>query len=245
MHVMKKPDTHSSLPATGERIVREIERAILTGKLRTGDKLPTENTLCVQYGASRSLVREAIQALKASGLVVSQRGSGSYVAEKSWEQPLRRSLERYTSLRGDIRAFRELLDLRMMVETFCIRRLAQPESVAPRERVLACLRRMETSQDDIRRFSRADLEFHHEIVLGAGNELLAIIYQGLIPDLGQRFADATYTNVALTKQTLADHRAIMAALSALDEERAVGRLIEHLEWSKRHFEETLDKGDED
>jgi GntR family transcriptional regulator, transcriptional repressor for pyruvate dehydrogenase complex len=241
MEHMRTSAAPVSAPAVGDRIVREVEREILSGRLRVGDKLPTEDTLCRRYGASRAAVREAIQRLKAGGLVVSQRGSGTYVAEKSWEQPLRRSLERYAALRGDVRAFRELLDLRILVETFCVRRLARSGAKPARERVLASLRRMEAARNDLRRFARLDMEFHYELVMGAGNELLGIIYQGLIPDLGQRFADATYTDLELTKRALRDHRAIAAALDAEDGERAVKSLEAHLQWSRKHMEEILER----
>jgi len=239
MDPMKPSARRSPQPALADRIVGHLEEEILGGRLRAGEKLPTEEALGTLHGASRAAVREALQMLKARGLVVSRRGSGSFVAENTWEQPLQRSLERYAALRGDARAFHELLDLRVLVETFCIRRLMRPGAERERGRLADCLVRMEAERTNLRRFGSADFAFHHEIVHGAGNELMTTIYRGLIPKLGERFARATYTELELTDRTLRDHREILAAVNAGDESLAVAKLVAHLEWSRRHMEEVV------
>ena len=239
MERMKPSARRSPAPALADRIVGHLEREILAGRLCAGEKLPTEEELGTFHGASRAAVREALQMLKARGLVVSRRGSGSFVAENTWEQPLQRSLERYAALRGDARAFHELLDLRVLVETFCIRRLMRPGAEMQRERLADCLVRMEAERANLRRFGSADLAFHHEIVHGAGNELMTTIYRGLIPKLGERFARATYTDLELTDRTLRDHREIFSAVKSGDESLAVAKLVAHLEWSRRHMEEVV------
>ena len=51
------------------------------GRLAPGARLPTEQALTSALGVSRTVVREAVAALRADGLVVTRRGSGAYVAE--------------------------------------------------------------------------------------------------------------------------------------------------------------------
>lgn len=53
------------------RIMEQIKENILRGKLRVGDKLPSERELSTQLGVSRSSVREALRSLDILGVVVS------------------------------------------------------------------------------------------------------------------------------------------------------------------------------
>src|SRR6185437_13612164 len=64
-----------------QRVAAEIERRILSGTLRPGDRLPTGKELSEMLGVSRSVVRDAVQALVARGLVITRQGSGTVVAE--------------------------------------------------------------------------------------------------------------------------------------------------------------------
>ncbi|MDK4475557.1 FadR/GntR family transcriptional regulator, partial [Fusobacterium necrophorum] len=61
------------------RIMEQIKENILRGKLRVGDKLPSERELSTQLGVSRSSVREALRSLDILGVVVSVQGEGTYI----------------------------------------------------------------------------------------------------------------------------------------------------------------------
>ncbi|UEA58003.1 GntR family transcriptional regulator [Gordonia otitidis] len=52
---------------------------ILSGRLRPGDKMPSETELCDIFGASRVTIRTAMQGLKDAGYIRIVRGSGSWV----------------------------------------------------------------------------------------------------------------------------------------------------------------------
>ena len=64
-----------------DRIVRYFTERLIAGKLAAGEKLPSEFTLCDQFSASRTVVREAIQQLKARGVVDTINGKGSFISE--------------------------------------------------------------------------------------------------------------------------------------------------------------------
>jgi GntR family transcriptional repressor for pyruvate dehydrogenase complex len=223
----------------GQRIIEELEASIVGGALPAGSRLPTEEELAVKYGASRAAVREAVQVLKARGLALSRRGSGSYVANDAGARTLHESLDRYTAMRGDALAYVELMDLRLMVETFCVRRVAVDKSDSARGRLRECLARMEAAEGDLKRFGEEDIAFHQAIVEGAGHELFATIYRGLLPGLGRRFARVTYTNTGLINRTLADHRLIVVAIDARKPDQAEASLREHLTWSKANLEHVI------
>src|SRR5579862_6590565 len=69
-------------PRLGEHVARQIAKAIELGDHVEGARLPTEKDLAAKFGVSRPVVREALSNLRDQGLVVSRRGSGSYVARR-------------------------------------------------------------------------------------------------------------------------------------------------------------------
>jgi len=59
----------------------QICRLIQSGALKRGERLPSERKLCELLGVSRTVVREALKMLRASGLVWARQGIGVFVAE--------------------------------------------------------------------------------------------------------------------------------------------------------------------
>ena len=63
----------------GERLAQRLSDLIEGGEFAEGDRLPAESHLAERFGVSRPIIREALSRLRSQGLVVSRRGSGSYV----------------------------------------------------------------------------------------------------------------------------------------------------------------------
>lgn len=62
------------------RIRRDVERRILSGEWKPGDRIPFEHELMVDYDCSRMTVNKALSALSAAGLIERRRRAGSFVA---------------------------------------------------------------------------------------------------------------------------------------------------------------------
>jgi DNA-binding FadR family transcriptional regulator len=77
-----------SRPPAYQELADEIRSQIVSGRLRPGERLPTEPQLCARSGLSRSTVREALRLLSSQHLIVTTRGvtGGSFVAEPSAER---------------------------------------------------------------------------------------------------------------------------------------------------------------
>ncbi|WP_342027792.1 FadR/GntR family transcriptional regulator [Halomonas daqiaonensis] len=60
-------------------VADQLESLILQGRVKVGEKLPTESQLCDSFGVSRTVIREAITHLKSLGLVETRRGVGTTV----------------------------------------------------------------------------------------------------------------------------------------------------------------------
>src|SRR4029077_20601313 len=70
-------------PSLAHALVERLGAEILSGRLAPGARLPNEQDLIATTGVSRTVVREAIAALRAEGLVVTRQGAGAFVAEGS------------------------------------------------------------------------------------------------------------------------------------------------------------------
>src|ERR1041384_8258091 len=70
-------------------LVERLGADITSGKLAPGARLPTEQELIAATGVSRTVVREAVAALRAEGLVVTRQGVGAFGPENAL-RPFRR-----------------------------------------------------------------------------------------------------------------------------------------------------------
>lgn len=216
-----------------------LEHAILSGELPSGTKLPSENALCLEHRLSRASVREVLQSLKARSLVESRRGSGTYVDGGASREALRQSFSAFSALRCAERDFRELMDLRLLLECECVKALTAAEAAPGRRALRARLHVMNRCKHDLGLFAAADIDFHREIVRHSGHRLFREILEGLYDGVAMRFARATYVNTALTSTNLAAHEAVCEALEAGESERASSLLRRHLKESRTHLERLL------
>ncbi|OEC01499.1 GntR family transcriptional regulator [Lysinibacillus sphaericus] len=67
-----------------QQIVTWITERIERGDWVAGTKLPTQRQLAMQLGVNRSTVQQALEELKAAGILETTIGSGIYVANTSW-----------------------------------------------------------------------------------------------------------------------------------------------------------------
>lgn len=69
-----------------ELIIRDIKKAINSGKYEANDKIPSENQLAMEYGVSRQTVRKALGRLIDEGYLYALHGSGTYVAQRIFKK---------------------------------------------------------------------------------------------------------------------------------------------------------------
>ena len=77
-------------PAAYVQIEEELAERIRTGMLRPGDRIPPERELAEQMQVSRMTVRQALGRLADRGLLVRERGRGTFVSEPKLVQSLSR-----------------------------------------------------------------------------------------------------------------------------------------------------------
>lgn len=64
------------------QLVERINRQIISGQLRPGDKLPSVREMAVQAGVNPNTVQRTYRELELSGVVETRRGQGTFVTDK-------------------------------------------------------------------------------------------------------------------------------------------------------------------
>jgi len=158
-------------PHLAEHITRSLSDEIASGRLRPGDRLPTEHFLSQNFGVSRNVVREAIASLRAQGLIESRQGIGAFVAaQRQPAEPLQRVSAQL--LEGD-NTIRNMFEVRAVLESQAAALAAQRMTAKKLKPIEEAIERMRFKDTPTAVTVNADLEFHRAIAAAAGNDYLA------------------------------------------------------------------------
>ncbi|QBE48391.1 FadR/GntR family transcriptional regulator [Leucobacter triazinivorans] len=225
--------THSFEPAvpvhTYQRIVDQIEQAIVSGEIPVGSQLASERDLMVQFGVSRPTVREALRILQSMGLLESRPGTrGGPVVLAPSSKTLSRSLRAMVGTDAlDVAA---LIEYRVVLEGTTSRLAAVRRDAAQLERMRAAIEQMERDAEaNAETFADADLEFHEAIWEASGNEVLRLSGQavsGVLRVIMQRDAEGEHHDNRVKLESAAIDRRLFAAIERHDAEEA-GRIARH------------------
>jgi DNA-binding GntR family transcriptional regulator len=136
-------------------VVHRLELEILKGQRKPGDRLD-ERQLAEHFGVSRTPVREALQRLAASGLVVSRGRQGLQVAQ--------------LSIADLLDAFSVAAEMEALAAAQASRRIRPDQQKDLEAAHQACS--AAASARDADRFYEANLEFHETIAAASHNRIL-------------------------------------------------------------------------
>ena len=204
---------------TGDTLQQRIVAMILERGLEPGAPMPTEPRLMDIFDAGRNTVREAVRGLQALGIVEVRHGYGTFVGSAPLEV-LTPSLAFWARSRpgGGIRALRELVEVRELIETGLIGRVAE-DDVGPDR--LAALDDLAVA---LEHDPEADRAFHARLYESAGNELVLRLI-GLFWDVYRELAPLL--DPPDLREIVADHRGIVDALRARDPAAAQEAMRRH------------------
>lgn len=214
-----------------QRIVEQVEQAVLSGALKPGDRLPSERELIVQFGVSRSTVREALRVLESGGFLRSRPGDphGPEVLPLS-ATSLEKSLNRL--MRVDEVSLAQLVQFRMLLDGSANRLAAMSRDDDQLRELQEALTEMAACVDrGYAEFSEADVAFHDVLAKASGNMLIEVscaAVRGVVVGLIATKIAATEDQAALMKQSLEHHGEVLEAVRARDGVRAAQLAREHL-----------------
>lgn len=199
-----------------ERVAAELRGAIVAGTHPAGTPIRQEE-LANTYNVSRMPVREALQQLEREGLVVIYPGRGAFVNRPTPDD------------------IREIYDIRLLLERDALQRALPNMTRGSLGHAEDLLEQMAQVEDEME-FGRLDGEFHATLYRPSGREKLL----SLISNLRNQATQAYYLIAPLAsfrQAAIDEHRQILQACQAKDNERALEALTRHLESSATYIAE--------
>lgn len=212
--------------------VRErLMEAVRSGEMPPGAAIPSERSLCEDFGVARTSVREAIQGLVSLG-VLERRGNRTVVAERLPE--MLPGLDG-TSAQRNLKV-RELFEVREAMELPIAKLVAQRAGDDEIHEIVQMVCRFKSTMD-VEEFRALDRAFHWALARACGNELLTELYGKVLDRLfqSQDFADPLTARVnsravrVIVRDSCAAHRAIADALQRRDVEAVTEAVERHLD----------------
>ncbi len=157
------------------RVSGAICKYIRSEGLRVGDKLPSERTLAMRLSTGRNTVREALGELRSEGVIEIAPGKGAFVKQELVEPPLRMEL-----LRVD---YRDLLEIKMWLESLAIRRAADCATGEQLDRLIDLGRQLNELAEKGTFSVALDREFHTQLLRCGGSSTLSQLVLSLVDAL--------------------------------------------------------------
>jgi GntR family transcriptional repressor for pyruvate dehydrogenase complex len=207
-----------------EQISGRILAMIKSGNLKSGDKLPTEQQMCLAFGISRPPLREALKALTLIGVLKSRQGGRYLITDLT---PSRLVTPFNVLLSVAEHDLQVQFEARAVIELELVRFCTERASDEQRARIMELARDGHAFRDDPVGFRLLDVEFHQAINTGANNSILATLSEGLynVAIDARRLAS---TKPGVIANSIQQHCDVAEAIEAGDAERAVQAYREHL-----------------
>jgi GntR family galactonate operon transcriptional repressor len=172
------------------QVVAQLGRDISAGRYPPGALLPSEPELCVRFGFSRIVIREAIKSLVAKGMLEVSRRVGTLVRDTAhWNLFDPEVITwRAASADFDTTMARDLMELRRIVEPAAVRLAAERASDEERRALRAAYMAMARAVAGKGDYVEADVAFHTTILLACGNQYLRQMQQAMSAMLEASFA---------------------------------------------------------
>ncbi len=219
------------------QIAEALEQAMLEGRLKIDERLPTEDELAARYGVSRPTVREALKRLAARHLIRSRRGpaGGTFVTGPSPDQ-LAQSLCTAAQLMVAMggAGLDDMAFARTEMETVCCRLATASRTdahLAAMRAEIALQRDAALSDQD---FCASDVRFHRAVADAAGNPLIRllmnVVIEGLMP-----VTNMIIVHVRERRTVVRQHERIANALEARNPGEAVAALGDLTKYIRQQY----------
>ena len=208
-----------------ERAQQQFEELILSGRLKPGDRLPSESDMGKMLGVSRTVVREAVRLLSAKGLVEARSGSGIYVRELN-SSMIREPIDlllRYRAIKVE-----DILEVRNLMEVYLAGLAAEratSENIAAMEQTIAALQNPRLSPQE---YAEIDVAFHACLAAASGNPLFGILSQSLDAVMIDPIRFNFERSASARTDALKEHGRILDRVKARDAEGARRAMTESL-----------------
>ena len=222
--------------AITDEAIEKIKEMIVSGALRPGDRLPREADLAERLGLSRNSLREAVKALSLIHVLDVKQGDGTYVTSLE-PSVLLDAMGFVIDFHRDDTVL-DFLEVRRILEPAATAMAAAKMSAEDAAGLSALLDELGPNPS-VEELVANDLEFHRRIALGAGNQVLCSLVDGLSGPTQRARIWRGLTQESAVARTLAEHRAICAAIAAGQPEIARAWATVHIVGVEQWLREAL------
>lgn len=226
---MKRPTQAD--PRGPDQLKDAIVRLIDAREIGADGRLPTERDLAARLGASRWVVRRALNLLEAEGRIWRHVGRGTFVGAKPEE-----AKATFTHLVGEVGPM-ELVEARIAVEPELSRRAALDASPSQIAAIRHAANRCAKSRN-IDEYETWDEAFHQSIAMAAGNAVLKAVFEA-INGLRREIVWGTMRRSVLRPEVreffAAQHEEIVTAIADRDPQAAAEAMNRHLRWLEQTY----------
>lgn len=227
--------------SVARQIADNLRAAIVEGRIKVDERLPTEDELARRYGVSRPTIREALKRLAAQNLVRSRRGptGGNFVVRPEASE-LAETFSGAAMLMVSMGALDhdEIATARLELQGMCCRLAAAhrtDDHLARMAAEIAIARDPATTDAE---FCASDVRFHRAIVEATGNGLIGLVMHAVVE------AMTPITNMVIfrvrNRAEIADrHQALLDAIAAQDAPRAVAVLADLMTYVSDQYGEAI------
>jgi len=207
-------------------IVNQVRKAILSGQLQPGHRLPTEKELLLQFGVSKHTLREALRALESMGFIEIRQGAGGGPVVSEVE------MENTRDIIASFLYFKKvsiphLCEVRKVFEPHLARMAAERATSEDIEALTAMNQAYRKSLTRKKPAIKDEVSFH--VLLGeiSGNPVMMLVLDfvnNLLTDLKAHLKPG----IDFSEMVLAAHDDILAAIVARDGQAAADRMHRHI-----------------
>ena len=208
----------------GDVVFEQMKSAIINGKWKPGEKIPSENELAKVMGVSRITVREAFQKFTSLGIMESRQGEGTFLRSSIGPQYLNLIISSVYSEKSSIL---ELLELRSIIEVESAALAATRATEQNIADLKETLEKLHEFLQDTNRATEQDILFHFKIAECTGNSYLIHIMNILRGLMYSAFRDVVA--VMGSMNACYYHSELNKAIENRDPNRAREVMQEHID----------------
>jgi DNA-binding FadR family transcriptional regulator len=224
-------------PRVAEIVAARLREDILSGRIKEGDVLPSQDSLLAEFGVSPPALREAIHLLETEGLISVRRGNvgGAVVHPPSAERTahmISMVLQARAATPADVSG--ALMHLEPICAGMCAARADRLTEVVPylEDEIATQIEQF----DDPARYVPNARRFHEVLVSRCGNEPMILLI-GSLELIWSAHESSVWSDDPMVDKTmraaLRDHQRIVDAIRGGDEARAVKLAQNHLGAARR------------
>ena len=217
---------------TYQEVLKQINNLIIEEKLRPGDRLMGEREMAGELGVSRTTLREALRTMEFLGWVEIKPGGGTFIRDAQLNEvisPLALALS------VEPTRIEELWETRITLEVECAGLAALRASEDDLQQISHALRDMNSNQEDLDAYAKADMRFHYLVTQASHNSMMNRLLQTFVAhilELIKKAGPLRFSHDIGGLCTLQEHIFIYDAIVSHNSEQSRILMRKHLEGSR-------------